>query len=196
MQFMYATGKRFGLGPDGTGFDTRFDPRSAAEGSAAYLNERMAELNRSIELALAAYNGGEGRALRVYQNGGGRGFWDASVYNQFPPETRDYVPMVIAAAWLFLHPKQYGITFPKVDSKPAPLKLVHASSIYELTICLGNWRHARRLHARAAQPQSALRSGQLVARRCDAQCHDEDGHASTPATVSTVRAPRLRTSWC
>jgi membrane-bound lytic murein transglycosylase D len=138
MQFMYATGKRFGLGPDGTGFDTRFDPRSAAEGSAAYLNERMAELNRSIELALAAYNGGEGRALRVYQNGGGRGFWDASVYNQFPPETRDYVPMVIAAAWLFLHPKQYGITFPKVDSKPAPLKLVHASSIYELTICLGN----------------------------------------------------------
>jgi membrane-bound lytic murein transglycosylase D len=138
MQFMYATGKRFGLGPDGTGFDTRFDPRAAAEGSASYLNERMGELNRSIELALAAYNGGEGRALRVYNNGGGRGFWDASVYNQFPPETRDYVPMVIAAAWLFLHPKQYGITFPKVDSKPAPLKLARSASIYELTICLGN----------------------------------------------------------
>ena len=138
MQFMYATGKRFGLGPDGTGFDTRFDPRSAAEGSAAYLNERMGELNRSIELALAAYNGGEGRALRVYQNGGGRGFWDASVYNQFPPETREYVPMVIAAAWLFLHPKQYGITFPKVDGKPAQLKLARSASIYELTICLGN----------------------------------------------------------
>ena len=138
MQFMYSTGKRFGLGPDGTGFDTRFDARASAEASASYLNERMAELNRSIELALAAYNGGEGRALRVYQGSGGRGFWDASVYNQFPPETRDYVPMVIGAAWLFLHPKQYGLKFPKVETKSAPLKLARPASIYELTICLGN----------------------------------------------------------
>ena len=138
MQFMYATGKRFGLGPDGTGFDTRFDARSAAEASAAYLNERMGELNRSIELALAAYNGGEGRALRVYNGSNGQGFWDAGVYNQFPAETRDYVPMVIAAAWLFLHPKEYGLSFPRVDAKPATLKLARPASIYELTICLGN----------------------------------------------------------
>jgi membrane-bound lytic murein transglycosylase D len=138
MQFMYATGKRFGLGVDATGFDTRYDPRAAAEASAAYLNERMGQLNRSIELALAAYNGGEGRALRVYQGSGGRGFWNADVYNQFPPETQDYVPMVIAAAWLFLHPKQYGLTFPRVDAKPATLRLQQPASIYELAICLGN----------------------------------------------------------
>jgi len=138
MQFMYATGKRFGLGPDGTGFDTRFDARASAEASASYLNERMGQLNRSIELALAAYNGGEGRALRVYQGANGRGFWDAPVYNQFPAETRDYVPMVIAAAWLYLHPRQYGLKFPKVEAKPAALKLVRPASIYELTICLGN----------------------------------------------------------
>ncbi|HZV22637.1 MAG TPA: transglycosylase SLT domain-containing protein [Luteimonas sp.] len=138
MQFMYATGKRFGLGPDATGFDTRYDPRAAAEASASYLNERMGELNRSIELSLAAYNGGEGRALRVYQGSGGKGFWDASIYNQFPPETQDYVPMVIAAAWLFLHPRQYGLSFPNVDAKPAPLRLAQPASIYELAICLGN----------------------------------------------------------
>ncbi|WP_242106915.1 transglycosylase SLT domain-containing protein [Luteimonas aquatica] len=138
MQFMYATGLRFGLGPDATGFDTRYDPHAAAEASAAYLNERMGELNRSIEMALAAYNGGEGRALRVYNGSGGRGFWDADVYNQFPAETRDYVPMVIAAAWLFLHPKKYGLTFPKVETRPAQLRLQQPSSIYELTICLGN----------------------------------------------------------
>ena len=140
MQFMYATGKRFGLGDDGTGFDTRYDPHASAEAAAAYLNERMGELNRSIELALAAYNGGEGRALRVYEGSQGRGFWNADVYNQFPAETRDYVPMVVAAAWLFLHPKQYGLHFPRVYNKPALLSLEKPASIYELTICLGNGR--------------------------------------------------------
>lgn len=138
LQFMYATGKRFGLGDDGTGFDTRYDPRASAEAAAAYLNERLGQLNNSIELSLAAYNGGEGRALRIAQANPGRNFWDEAVYSQFPAETRDYVPMVIAAAWLYLHPKEYGLTFPKVDPRPAALKLARASSIYELTICLGN----------------------------------------------------------
>lgn len=168
MQFMYATGKRFGLGDDGTGFDTRYDAHASAEASASYLNERMAELNSSIEMALAAYNGGEGRALRVYQGSGGRGFWDADVYNQFPPETRDYVPMVIAAAWLFLHPKKYGLTFPRVEAKPAQLRLAKPSSIYELTICLGNggtregfMRALRNLNPRY-QPDSYLPAGSTL----------------------------------
>ena len=138
MQFMHATGKRFGLGLDATGFDTRYDPGAAAEASAAYLLERMQELGGSIELALAGYNGGEGRARRVYQSSGGRGFWHADVYRQFPAETRDYVPMVIAAAWLYLHPKEYGLDFDRVYTRPAQLALRKPATIYELTICLGN----------------------------------------------------------
>ena len=138
MQFMPATGTRFGLGPDGTGFDTRYDPRASANAAASYLNERFAELNSNIEMSLAAYNGGEGRARRVHRESGGRNFWDADVYNQFPAETKDYVPMVIAAAWLYLHPKEYGLTFPRVDARPATLRLVQPASIYQLTICLGN----------------------------------------------------------
>src|SRR5690606_8652894 len=140
MQFMYATGKRFGLGEDGTGFDTRYDPHASAEAAAAYLNERLGQLNDSIEMSLAAYNGGEGRALRIHRENGGRGFWNAGAYDQLPAETRDHVPMVIAAAWLFLHPRQDGLHFPRVQTRPALLELEKPASIYELTICLGNGR--------------------------------------------------------
>lgn len=137
LQFMPATGRRFGLGFDGSGFDTRYDPRASSEAAAAYLQERQDALGGNIEMMLAAYNGGEGRAQRVW-NAGGTNFWDYATYNQFPAETRDYVPMVIAAAWLFLHPKEYGLRFPKVASRPALLRLKQPTSIYELTICLGN----------------------------------------------------------
>lgn len=138
MQFMPATGRRFGLGPDGTGFDTRFDARSAAEASASYLNERMRELNNNVELSLAGYNGGEGRAGRVYRQNVGQSFWVDNVYNQFPAETKDYVPMVIAAAWIYLHPQQYGVDFPKVSAQPATIRLAKSTTVYELTICLGS----------------------------------------------------------
>lgn len=139
MQFMPATGRRFGLGVDGTGFDTRYDPQSSARAAAEYLLERYAALNSNFEMMLAAYNGGEGRAQRVY-NAGGTNFWNYDTYNQFPSETRDYVPMVIAAAWLYMHPKEYGLRFPRVASRPSMLKLKRQTSIYELTICLGNTR--------------------------------------------------------
>lgn len=138
LQFMYATGTRFGLGRDATGFDTRFDPEHSARANARYINERFSELNRNLEMTVAAYNGGEGRALRIYNQSGGRSFWSPEVYNQWPAETRDYVPKVIAAAWLFLHPKKYGLVFPKIDTTPDEFTLARSSSINELTICLGN----------------------------------------------------------
>ncbi|MBP8081432.1 MAG: transglycosylase SLT domain-containing protein, partial [Arenimonas sp.] len=138
LQFMPATGSRFGLYRDETGFDSRLDPQQAARANAAYINERFAELNRNLEYTVAAYNGGEGRAARLYAGNSGASLWSPQVYAQLPQETRDYVPAVIAAAWLFLHPKQYGLQFPKVDTTPGTFTLVRAASINELTICLGN----------------------------------------------------------
>jgi membrane-bound lytic murein transglycosylase D len=138
LQFMYGTGTRFGLGRDATGFDTRFDPGHSARANAQYINERFSQLNRNLEMTIAAYNGGEGRAARIYNQTGGQSFWTPEVYNQWPAETRDYVPKVIAAAWLFLHPKKYGLVFPKIDTTPDEFTLARASSINELTICLGN----------------------------------------------------------
>ena len=140
MQFMPATGRRFGLGNDGTGFDTRYDPAGSARAAAEYLLERNRELGGNIEMALAAYNGGEGRALRIHRASGGRSFWDGAIYDQFPAETRDYVPMVIAAAWLFLHADDYGLRWPRVYNRATQVRLQQPSSLHELTICLGNSR--------------------------------------------------------
>jgi len=168
LQFMPATGRRFGLGVDNTGFDTRFDPSASGEAAAAYLLERMDELDGNMELALAAYNGGEGRARRIYQSSGRRGFWNEDVYKQFPAETQDYVPMVIAAAWLYLHPKEYGLDFDPVYARPAQLALSKPASMYELTICLGNegtrdgyLRTLRNLNPRY-QPGSWLPAGTTI----------------------------------
>ena len=138
LQFMPATGQRFGLG-NTNGFDTRFDPQLSARANVQFLNERFAELNNNLELAVAAYNGGEGRMARLYSSTGGKGFWDPEVYGQLSPETRDYVPRVLAAAWLFLNSKQYGLQFPRVNAgEPTQLALNRNTSINELTICLGN----------------------------------------------------------
>jgi membrane-bound lytic murein transglycosylase D len=138
LQFMPATGRRFGLGQGADGFDTRFDPRASARANVRYLNERFAEFNHDLALALAAYNGGEGRMLRLVRETGRRNFWDPAVNTRLPSETRDYVPMVLAAAWLFLHPEDYGLEFPQISVEPARLTLAREMSLNALTICLGN----------------------------------------------------------
>lgn len=162
LQFMPATGQRFGLGWT-DGFDTRYDPQLAARASTLYFNERFAELNHNLEFAIAAYNGGEGRARRLYQASAGRSFWDPAVFAQLPPETRDYVPYVLAAALLFLHPEDYGLEFPKVESAATMMKLDAPASIYQLAICLGGerdgyFRVLRNLNPRY-EPHDAIAAG-------------------------------------
>lgn len=137
MQFMPATGRRFGLGWQ-DGYDTRFEPQLASRASTQYLNERFAELGHNLELALAAYNGGEGRVGRLARQNPGKSFWDPAVYNALPKETRDYVPYILSAAWLFLHPEEYGLEFPSVNGAATVLALKQPASINQLTICIGN----------------------------------------------------------
>ncbi|MBS0556825.1 MAG: transglycosylase SLT domain-containing protein [Proteobacteria bacterium] len=136
LQFMSATGARFGLGVV-NGFDQRFDPAQAARANAAYINEQLGVFNDNLELAVAAYNGGEGAMQRLAQRNPDQGFWSPKIYFSVSQETRDYVPMVLAAAWLFLHPERYNLQFPKVDTVPAHIALKLPASIDELTVCLG-----------------------------------------------------------
>ncbi len=141
LQFMYATGLRFGLGTV-DGFDQRFDPKLSARANAAYVNEQLAIFNNQLELVIGAYNGGEGAMGRLAGKGGVQNFWDPQIYYAVSQETREYVPMVLAAAWLFMHPERYNLEFPKVSAQPGSITLARPASLAELTICLGNDREA------------------------------------------------------
>jgi membrane-bound lytic murein transglycosylase D len=137
LQFMYATGMRFGLVSD-NGFDLRFDPAASARANAEYLNEQLRIFNNNLELTLGAYNGGEGRMRRTVGDDTSVSFYDPRIYNQLSQETRDYVPAVLAAAWLFQHPDSYNLRFPKVDGAPGTVTLQRPASLSELTVCLGS----------------------------------------------------------
>ncbi len=201
LQFMPATGARYGLGYS-NGFDTRYDPTLATRANVQYFNERFAELGNNLELAVAAYNGGEGRVARLYSSTGGKGFWDPEVYGQLPPETRDYVPRVLAAAWLFLNAKDYGLQFPRVNAgEPQQLTLARGTSLNELTICLGNngvrdgwFRALRNLNPRydPHDPISAgtvLRVPPYVMHLYRANCIDNNTRAQMASDLAAARKP-------
>ena len=135
LQFMRRTGQQYGLRVV-DGFDLRLDPASATRANVGYLNDRFEELNDSLEMALAAYNGGEGRMRNLHRRHGSN-VWDPKIYYALPRETRDYVPRVLAAAWLFLHPQDYGLEFPVLDTETTMLPLQADIALDELSICLG-----------------------------------------------------------
>jgi membrane-bound lytic murein transglycosylase D len=137
LQFMYATGLRFGLTTE-DGFDSRFDPAASARANAEYMDEQLRAFNNNLELTLAAYNGGEGRMRRMVGDNTAVSLYDPAIYNQLSQETRDYVPSVLAAAWLFLHPESYNLRFPRVDGAPGSVVLKRPASLTELTVCLGS----------------------------------------------------------
>lgn len=204
LQFMYQTGLRFGLGRV-DGFDTRYDPQLAARANVAYLQERMAELDGDLELALAAYNGGEGRVGRLHRANPGKRFWDPEIYSQLPPETREYVPMVLAAAWLFLHAEEYGLEFAPVDNRPGSVLLVRPATLNELAICIGSsgaregWFRVLRNLNPHLQTGDVVPVGSEFAlpRQLEpvyySQCVDE-GRATLARTLVSARAPAAQQS--
>ncbi|HTA66429.1 MAG TPA: transglycosylase SLT domain-containing protein [Xanthomonadaceae bacterium] len=203
LQFMPATGAAYGLGVI-DGFDTRYDPTLSTRANVEYFNARFAELGNNLELAIAAYNGGEGRVARLYNNTGGKGFWDPDVYSQLPPETRDYVPRVLAAAWLFLNAKDYGLQFPRVNAgEPQMLTLARGTSINELTLCLGNngvrdgwFRALRNLNPRY-DPHDPIPAGTVlrvppyVTHLYRENCIDNQARAQMAADLAAARKPTV-----
>lgn len=95
-QFMPYTGKKFGLNIDWY-VDERRDPLKATIAAANYL-KTLHNLFGSWELAAAGYNAGEGkvtRAIRMYRS---NDFWKLTKGRYLKPETKNYVPKIMALA--------------------------------------------------------------------------------------------------
>lgn len=167
LQFMRYTGKKYGLTVVDD-FDMRLDPASATRANIAYMNDLFGMFNDSLELSLAAYNAGEGRVGGLHRRHGGASLWDKRVYYSLPRETREYVPRILAAAWLFLHPEDYNLEFPEVVTDTAALTLRRDASLGELTVCLGQdgsgdgwFRTLRNLNPRL-EPRDRVPAGKTV----------------------------------
>ena len=105
-QFMPATGRRFGLAQD-SWVDERSDTEKATRAAAQYLRH-LHGLFEDWNLALAAYNAGEGTVRRAIRRHGTNDFWELSRARALPRETRDYVPRVQAAILMANAPASYG----------------------------------------------------------------------------------------
>ena len=101
-QFIPGTGARYGLRRTAW-TDERENPEKSTRAAARYLRDLHA-LFGDWQLALAAYNWGEGRVARIIRRTGIRDFWTMADRGLLPQETANYVPSVLAASRLLLGP--------------------------------------------------------------------------------------------
>jgi membrane-bound lytic murein transglycosylase D len=107
-QFMKGTGLKYGLRIDRY-IDERRDVVKSTHAAAAYLKDLYAMFN-SWPLALASYNGGEGRVGRAMKRTNAEDFWELRTTRHLHPETRNYVPKFMAATIIAKNPAKYGFT--------------------------------------------------------------------------------------
>ena len=110
-QFMKGTALENGLKHDWY-IDERTEPEKATLAAARYL-KTLYGMFGNWHLALASYNGGPGRLQRAVKQSGKTDFWELSASSRYlPRETRDYVPLILAAVIIARNPLQYGMTIP------------------------------------------------------------------------------------
>jgi membrane-bound lytic murein transglycosylase D len=107
-QFMSGTAVENGLRHDWY-IDERADPEKATRAAAKYL-KTLYGMFGDWHLALASYNGGPGRVQTAMKRSRKDDFWELSASSRYlPRETRDYVPLILAAVIIARNPAQYGM---------------------------------------------------------------------------------------
>jgi len=89
-------------------YDERFDPEKSTHAYARYMKELYAQLG-DWYLAMAAYDWGPGNVQKAVERTGYADFWELYRRNALPQETKNYVPIIIAAAIMAKNPQQYGL---------------------------------------------------------------------------------------
>jgi membrane-bound lytic murein transglycosylase D len=90
--------------------DERADAEKSTRAAAKYLKSLHKMFDGDWHLALASYNGGPGRVQRAISRSGRTDFWKLTANSRFlPRETRDYVPLILAAMIIARNPAQYGM---------------------------------------------------------------------------------------
>src|SRR5688572_15130958 len=108
-QFMRGTALENGLKQDWY-IDERADALKATQAAAKYLKTLNRMFDGDWHLALASYNGGPGRVQRAMKRSGRKDFWKLTATTRYlPRETRDYVPLILAAVIVAKNPAQYGL---------------------------------------------------------------------------------------
>ena len=124
-QFMYATGKMFGLHQNSY-MDERMDPIKSTEAALKYL-KYLYGMYHKWDLALAAYNCGPGNVNRAMRRSGSTdgNYWD--LYPYLPRETRGYVPAFIAVNYIMNNAAAHNIYPVKPKSTYFEMDTVHVT---------------------------------------------------------------------
>ena len=105
-QFMYTTGKNYGLEVNSI-VDERRDAYKSSDAAAHYLRD-LHNVFGDWHLAIAAYNCGPGNVNKaIARSGGKHNFWQ--IYPYLPRETRGYVPAFIAATYIMNYYPEHGL---------------------------------------------------------------------------------------
>lgn len=107
-QFMSFTGRKYGLNQNWW-MDERRDPLKASVAAAGYLKD-LHDLFGSWELATAGYNAGEGKIGRAIKRYGTRDFWKLTKGRYLKPETKNYVPKIMALAIIGKNLEAFGFS--------------------------------------------------------------------------------------
>jgi membrane-bound lytic murein transglycosylase D len=115
-QFMPATGKDFQL-TQNVFRDERRDILQSTDAALDYL-QRLYKQFGSWDLALAAYNWGEGNVSKAQKRNLAAGLPTDYQSLKMPNETRNYVPKLMAYRQIVLDPQAYGIVLPELENHP------------------------------------------------------------------------------